>query len=303
MPTPVLSEAEIQQLGDEATAFADQSITAWPDVDAFVADYAEDTRGADPTHNDYCCKGRDATVDYWRQWAAASDYTIQVTGMYVSANGVAYEEALPGLWPSDYGVSVPGPRDPEGSHLLDIYRFRDREVIWAEAWYPPGENERFGFGCFAVDGCPAMRDTVDRYVAAWSSRDSDAVAALYSDDAVFTDSLLGFDADGADAIGDLATVRFGSAGDLGIEVLGLYAWTDGHSPPTEADPDRGRLVGVAIHYRAEADDNGVAGVQEAITTFHLGTLHEASFDADPQGLVHYEEVYHEPATLLAAVQS
>jgi hypothetical protein len=60
---------------------------------------------------------------------------------------------------------------------------------------------------------------------------------------------------------------------------------------------------VAIHYRAEAEDNGGAGVQEAITTLHLGTLHEASFDADPQGLIHYEEIYHEPTSLLAAFQS
>jgi hypothetical protein len=97
--------------------------------------------------------------------------------------------------------------------------------------------------------------------------------------------------------------RFGSAANLSIEVLGLYAWTEGNVPPTETDPDRGRLVGVAIHYRAEADDNGVAGVQVAITTLHLGTLHEASFDADPQGLIHYEEMYHEPTGVLAAFQS
>jgi hypothetical protein len=303
MPAPVMSEAEIQQLVDEAAAFADQSITAWPIVDAFVADYAEGIRGADPTHNDYCCKGRAATVDYWRQWAATSNYTIKVTGMYLSADGAAYEEAWPGLWPSDYAVSVSGPRDPEGSHALDIYRFRDGDVIWSEVWYPPDENERFGFGCFAVDGCPAMKETVARYVAAWSSRDANAVAALYSHEAVFTDSLLGLEATGADEIGDLAARRFGSAGDLSIEVLGLYAWTDGHFPPTKATSDRGRLVGVAIHYRAETDDDGIATVQEAITTLHLGTLHEASIDADPQGLIHHEEVYHEPATLLAAPQS
>ncbi|MDH3260776.1 MAG: nuclear transport factor 2 family protein [Acidimicrobiia bacterium] len=302
MPKPILSETEVQQLRDEAGAFADRSITAWPDIDAFVADYAEDIRGADPTHSDYCCKGKDATVAYWRRWAAMSDYTINVTGMYLSADGAAYEEAWPGLWPSDYGFSVPGPRDPEGSHALDIHRFRDGQVTWGEVWYPPDENERFGFGCFAIDGCPSMQETVDRYITAWSLRASNAVAALYSRDAVFTDSLLGLEATGADEIGDLAAGRFGSAADLSIEVLGLYAWTDGHSPPTEAAPDRGRLVGVAIHYRAEVDDNGVAGVQEAITTLHLGTLHETSFDADPQGLIHIENVYHEPATLLAALQ-
>ena len=87
-----------------------------------------------------------------------SNYTINVTGMYLSEDGVAYEEAWPGLWASDYGVSVPGPRDPEGSHALDIYRFRDGEVIWGDVSYPSDENERFGFGCFTVDGCPALMD-------------------------------------------------------------------------------------------------------------------------------------------------
>jgi len=114
---------------------------------------------------------------------------------------------------------------------------------------------------------------------------------------VFTDGLLGLEATGADEIGDFAAGRFGSTGDLSIEVLGLYAWTDGHFPPTEANPDRGRLVGVAIHYRAEVDGNGAARVQEATTTLHLGNLQENSFDADPRGLIHIENVYHEPATL------
>ena len=129
------------------------------------------------------------------------------------------------------------------------------------------------------------------------------MAALYSDNADFTDSLLGLEAAGADAIGDLAAVRFGSAGDLNIEVLGLYAWTDGRYPPTETNPEQGRLVGVAIHYRASVEGNDGAGVQEAITTLHLGTLLEDSFDADPQGLIHREDVLHEPASLLAAHQS
>ncbi len=303
MPTPVMSEAEIQQLWDEATAFADQSITAWPDVDAFTANDADDIRGADPTASDYCCKGKDALYSYWQQWAEISDYTINVEGMYVSANGAAYEETWPGFWPTDFGVSVPGPRDPAGPSALEVYRFRDGQVIWGEVWYLPDDNELFGLGCFAVDGCPALQNTVDQYVAAWSSRDPDAVAALYSDNADFTDSMLGLEVQGADAIGDLAAVRFGSAGDLNIEVLGLYAWTDGRYPPTETNPEQGRLVGVAIHYRASVEGNDAAGVQEAITTLHLGTLLENSFDPDPQGLIHSEDLFHEPASLLAALQS
>ena len=164
MPTPVMSEAEIQQLWDEATAFADQSITAWPDVDAFTANDADDIRGADPTASDYCCNGKDASYSYWQQWAEISDYTINVEGVYLSANGAAYEETWPGFWPTDFGVSVPGPRDPAGPSALDVYRFRDGQVVWAEIWYLPDDNELFGLGCFAVDGCPALQDTVDQYV-------------------------------------------------------------------------------------------------------------------------------------------
>lgn len=37
MPTPVLSVADIEQLRDDATSFAERHMGAWPDVDAFVA--------------------------------------------------------------------------------------------------------------------------------------------------------------------------------------------------------------------------------------------------------------------------
>jgi hypothetical protein len=43
-------------------------------------------------------------------------------------------------------------------------------------------------------------------------------------------------------------------------------------PPTEANPERGRLIGVAIHYRARV--NGETETQEGITTLELGIRDE-----------------------------
>jgi ketosteroid isomerase-like protein len=296
MPKPVMSEAEVQRLEREAVTFADSHMGAWPDVDAFVADLAEDTTMTDPTWGDHR-QGRAGIIYMWRQMSAYADFEIDVTAVYLSADGAAYEEAWPGLQPP-----MPLPPDPPLARGLTVYGFRDGETVSFELWYPVEDNTAYGVGCFAAEeGCPALRQTVDRYVDAWSSREPDAVAARYSDDAVFTHSMLGLEVEGADAIGDLAEVRFGSTGDLTMQVLDFFVWTEGPLPPTDAEPDRGRVIGVAIHYRVNADDDGVAEMQEGITTLVLGTRYETHIEADPQDLIHDEKVYHDPTSLLAAV--
>ena len=296
MPTAVLSADEIEQLESEAAAFAEQHLAAWPDVDAYIADLAEDVGFADPTWGDLS-SGRQGLVATLREWEAWTDYTIDVGAMYLSADGVAYEESWPGLQPP-----MPLPPDPPVASGLEVYRFGNGETVSIDLWYLAEDNVAYGIGCFAVDGCPAFQDTVERYIAAWSSRGPDAIAALYSDDALFVDSLLGLEAKGADDIGDLAEERFGSAGNLTIEVLGLYAWTDGRIPPSDAAPDRGQIIGVAIHYRTSLDTNGITEIQEGVTTLELGSRDETSFEADPEGLIHHEDVYHEPTSLLAGIK-
>jgi hypothetical protein len=69
--------------------------------------------------------------------------------------------------------------------------------MWGEVCYSPDDNELFGFGCFAVDGLPRLAETVDRYLTARSSSDPDTVAALYSEEASFTDGLADLEATGA----------------------------------------------------------------------------------------------------------
>ncbi len=133
-------------------------------------------------------------------------------------------------------------------------------------------------------------------MAAWAAGDVDEIAALYADDAVFTDSLLGIHAVGPDAISGLVDERYGS-GALAIEVLGVYGQTNGHQSPTDESTELGHLVGIGIHYRVSEADTGAA-LLEGLTTFELGDWQPGRFDRHPRGLITREEVFHEPDTFL-----
>lgn len=294
MPAPVQSSSEIERLDSDVTRFAEDHLEAWPDVDAFAADYSPDYKFADPTWSDFRVGG-DNVLSMLRAWEAMTDYTIDVTAHYISAEGAAFEETWPGLQPP-----MPLPPEPPVASGLIVYTFNNGDVASEDIWYRTEDNEAYGIGCFAVDACPALQDTVDRYVSAWTDRNPDAIAALYHEDATFSDTLLGLSASGKDAIGELADTRFGSGEELTIEVLDLYAWTNGTTPPSEFSPDTGRLVGVAIHYRATVD--GTTTTQEAVTTLELGIKTDIDIEADPDGLIHHEEAYHAPDTLLETAQ-
>ena len=294
MPVPAMTEAEIQQLEQEATEFATEVVMAWPNMVAFEEALDEDAVYADPTGDLYFV-GKDPLLANERLWAENSDFTVDVQDVYLSADGPAYRSLLPGLEMSS---------DPDAPVLgsFDVYQLRDGKIVGWDEWWSADWLEFHGAGCFRVDGCSALRETVDRYVAAWTSRDAAAVAALYSADAVFRDSLFDLAADGAEAIGDLAVERFGSTGDVTIAVLERYAWTDGPGAPTVSEPERGRLLGVAIHYRAEVGDDDAHHSQAGVITLVLGTRHDTHIDSDAEYLIHDEDVYHAPATLLAALQ-
>ena len=292
MPTPTVSTGEIERLADAADTFAREHLEAWPDVDAVVADeYADGYRFADPTWSDYRA-GSDNVIAMLRMWESITDYRTEVTGQYVSTTGMAFEQSWPGLQPP-----LPLPANPPVASGLTVLEFDAGALKREDLWYRAEDDVAYGIGCFAVDDCPAFEDIVDRYVAAWAAGDSGSIAALYAEDATFTDTLLGLEASDARAIGGLADRRFGSSV-VTIEVLDLYAWTDGITAPTEGNPDAGRLIGIAIHYRATVD--GEPGAQEAITTLELG-IRTNRFDADPEGLIHREVVYHQPDVLLELV--
>ncbi|MDJ0923347.1 MAG: nuclear transport factor 2 family protein [Acidimicrobiia bacterium] len=302
LPSPVVPAEEVRQLSVEADAFAERHMAVWPDVDAYASVYAEDLTGADPSGRD-SDGGKQAWLNMWRTWERLTDYTIEVNDTFISTDGAAYIQLWRGLWPTDVGYPVEGPR-ADGMSYFETFVFEDGLVVESDVWWYPKDNERAGFGCFAIDGCPALQQAVNRYVAAWTARDADAIAALYADEAHFTDSLLGLEAAGAVSIGDLADDRFGSAGELSIEVVDLFSWTDGYGQPSENDPYHGKLLGVTIHYRATVSDEGVVQTQEAVTTLEMGNRYVRDLytyvDLDPAGLIHRETVYHEPTSLLSA---
>ena len=295
LPAPVVADDEIRQMEADAAAFAVEHIEVWPDVDAYTEAFADEIVFADPTFGDFRV-GREGITAMWQAWAEATDYETVVDDFFVSVEGVAYPQTWPGLTPP---VPVPDVPLPLETHGLMIYAFEEGEVVRNDIWYPPDENALFELGCFALEDCPTLEDTVGRYVQAWSSRNADDIAVLYSDDAAFTDSMLGLEAAGGGDVAELADVRFGSGGDLTVDVLGLYAWTDGFRPPSDVSPDLGRLIGVAIHYRATVVEDGTKRIQEGLSTLELGERDEAGLEADPEGLIHHEEVFHRAESLLA----
>jgi hypothetical protein len=295
MPTPALTEAEIESQARDASSFAKEHLEAWPDIDAFVADYTADYAFADPTWRDFRV-GSDNVRSMLVAWESMTDYTIDVTASYISAKGAAFEETWPGLQPP-----MQLPPDPPVASGLTVYTFNDGDVASQDLWYRVEDNIAYGIGCFAVNDCEALQNSVDRYLTAWTARESESISGLYSPNATFSDSILGLTASGSAAIGQLGDERFGSNEGLEVEVLDLYAWTAGTTPPSDSTPNAGQLIGVAIHYRATVD--GTSETQEALTTLVLGHRTKTGIEADPDGLIHHEEVFHSAETLLASLQA
>ena len=119
-------------------------------------------------------------------------------------------------------------------------------------------------------------------------------------DAVFSDTMLGLQAQGPAAISELSDKRFGSASKVTFEIIDLYAQTNGYTPPTEQLPENGDIIGVGIHYRCSLVVNGKSTTVEGLTTFELGTRQGKSFATDPNGLITREEVFYEADSLLAS---
>ncbi len=296
LPTPVLSVEEVEALEGRVIDMGMWQLAAWPNVELFTADFADDVTFADPTSADYRT-GRDRIVRMWEAWAGATDYEVEVTGRFFSADGAAFESDWPGLSQPPPGAEpslteVPPPEVPSG---LEVRRFEEDEVTTDRLWYTADLLHGNAIGCFAEDGCPAMQATIDDYLAAWSARDGAGIEPLYHEDAEFTDSVLGLTASGDATIAGLADQRFGPAGEATIEVLDRYAWTHTYLRPSEGAPELGQLIGIAIHYEASVE--GVSETQEAVTTLQLCTWEEDRCEPDPDGLIHREDVYHRTGSL------
>ena len=295
-----LSKAEIAQRKTNAVAFADRFYGAWPDVDASFAQFADDATFYDPTDGDFLLEGKQQIVALHR-WMFSNfpGFRFNKQAVYLSGGGAAYNGVVENLWPP----GLPEPADHPPLEGLDLFRFRDGLVVNWEVWSVPATLEMLSMACFAPGegGSEQLRAIADRYLAAWSSGDKDRIAALYRDDAVFSDSMRGMQAQGAAAIGDLGDTRFGSGGPLTLEVIDLCVQTnDGLDPSTEQPPEQGAIIAVGIHYRCNLVVEGKPASVESLTTFDLGTRHEKSFDIDPNGLIAREEVFYDADSLLAS---
>ncbi|MFH1834177.1 MAG: nuclear transport factor 2 family protein, partial [bacterium] len=287
MPSAAISGPEIGRWKADAAAFGDRYYGAWPDADAvsavISAEFADDAVYYDPSNGEFGIEGKEAIISACRQFFAAyPDLRPQVTGMYLSADAAAYRLSEDGA--------------------LELYPFKDGRVARADHWWSTTGLEAWGDGLFApgLDGAPRLRKIAERYLAAWSSGDGARIAALYSRDATFSDSLLGIRAQGSDAIAELGPKRFGSGSTVTFEIIDLYAQTNGPDPPTEQLPEHGAIIGVGIHYRVTLVSGSRSATIEGLTTFELGTRIGQAFAVDPDGLITREEVFYDADSLVTA---
>ena len=211
-----MSKTEIARWKTDALAFADRFYGAWPDVDASFARFADDATFYDPTDGDFLIEGKQQIVAL-HQWMFSSfpGFRFRQQAVYLSGGGAAYKGVLENLWPP----GVPEPADHPPVEGLDLFRLKDGLVVNWDIWSVPTTLEMLSMACFAPGegGSEQLRAIADRYLAAWSSGDKDRIAALYRDDAVFSDGMRGVQAQGAAAIGELGDTRFGSGGPLTLE--------------------------------------------------------------------------------------
>ncbi len=218
--------------------------------------------------------------------------------MYLSAGAAAYATAEDDVWRP--GVAEPADHPPMG--MLHVLHFKDGLVAGWDLWWAAATLETWRVGVFAPGrgGSQQLRDMADRYLAAWASGDTARIAALYHEDASFSDTMRGLQAQGPAAIAELSDTRFGSAGTATFEVIDLYAQTNTPYVPIEVLPDRGAITAVGIHNRYTLVVDGRPAPVESLTTFELGTRQAQSFALDPNGLITREEVFYDADNLLAS---
>ena len=270
------------------------------DVSATFPEFADNIAFYDPGDGDFLIEGKQQVAALTRSmFSSFPDYRFRQKAVYLSADGAAYNGVMENLWPP----GLPEPANHPPVRALELFRFKDGLVASWEIWGLPATLEMLSMACFAPGegGSEQLWAIADRYLAAWSSGDKDRIAALYRDDAVFSDTMRGIQAQGAAAIGELGDTRFGSGGPLTLEVIDLYVQTnDGLDPSAEQPPEQGAIIAVGIHYRCNLVVAGIPTSVESLTTFELGTRHEKSFDIDPHGLITREEVFYDADSLLAS---
>jgi hypothetical protein len=296
--TTPLSKTEIAKWKTDAIAFVDRFGAAGSNVDQQFADFAENATNYDPSDGSFF-DGKAAIVAMQRDFLQyMPNFEAQRKGLYLSGDGVIYVNAEENMWPP----WVPEPTNHPPVDELGVFRFKDGLATSWDIWFSGPTLAMVSFGSFAPGkgGPEQLQKIADQYLSAWSSGDKAQIAALYGDEAAFVDTMLGLQAQGPAAIGELLNKRFGSAGKVSFKILDLYAQTDGPDPPNSQSPRQGTLIAVGIHYQGTVTANGTSRTIEGLTTLQLGTRMGRYFSLDPNGLVTREEVFYDPDSLLAS---
>ena len=295
--TTHLSEFTVAELAAHAVEFSDAYHRSWPDIDLALERFANNAVFCDPADGDFIIEGGDAVVPMLRGYAAyMAGVEVVMEEVFVSADGASFRASYGhGYWPP-WSVE---PADHPPVVGLDVFHFEGDAVTGLDIWFEDDTLEMLGFGCFAANGCPQLATIVDRYVTAWTSGDPSQIAALYDDTATFTDSLLQIDAVGPEEISGIAEARFGE-GDVTLEVVEIYAQTDGPDAPTNTDSEIGEVIAVGLHYRVSSPSADFTSF-ESLTTFEFGTRQANGFTPHPEGLITREEVFHNPDSLATVI--
>jgi len=162
----------------------------------------------------------------------------------------------------------------------------------------------FPLGCFRDQGCSDQyQQLVNGYISAWSSGDAAQIAALYRDDAVFTDSMLGLSAEGAQEIGQLGQSRFSPGADIRIDVLDRFVQTNGYGQPYSKHPFVGAIIAAPFQCRVTMTVNGQPTSLESFTFLRYASWTPAGLDTDPDGRIIEERVFHDAASLASWLEA
>jgi hypothetical protein len=294
--TTDLSKFTVAGLTAHAIEFSDAYHRSWPDIDLALERFTNNAVFYDPADGDFIIEGK-AVVPMLRGVAAyMAGVEPVMEEVFVSADGASFRALYGhGYWPP-WSVE---PADHPPVVGLDVFHFEGDAVTGLDIWFEDGTLGMLGFGCFAANGCPQLATIVDGYVTAWTSGDPSQIAALYDDNTAFTDSLLQIDAVGPEEISGIAEARFGE-GDVTLEVVEIYAQTNGPDVPTDTDSEIGEVIAVGLHYRISSQSADFTSF-ESLTTFEFGTRQANGFTPHPEGLITHEEVFHKSDSLATVI--
>jgi len=216
------------------------------------------------------------------------DFEGQAKSVFLSVESAVFSVDWVGLWIGRKPEEVPWPAG------LEVFRFDEGTVGSQDLWYTGETLEGEMIEC---DGCSTeLTATAARYAAAWSSGNTEQIAALYADDATFTDSMFGIEATGAEISQSIAE-RFGSAGAT-MSIQEVYGVTLASSlTPLGSRSLEGDIVGVGIRYQWTVDAGGTATTVDSLALSYFGRVVDGKFETDMQHLIVREEVFHNPQNL------